>query len=71
MAQRLMLESPNDLLTRRQAARILGVKPNKLAVWATAKRYKLAYIKVGSLVRYRRRDLEQFIERQTVAPSDE
>ena len=48
MAQRLMLESPNDLLTRGQAARILGVRTNTLAVWACNKRYALPYVKVGS-----------------------
>ena len=71
MAQRLMLESPNDLLTRGQAARILGVRTNTLAVWACNKRYALPYVKVGSLVKYRRRDLIEFIERSVVAPSDE
>ena len=67
MAQRIILESPDDLLTRGQAARILGVKPSTLAVWACNKRYHLPYIKVGSLVKYRRRDLIEFIERQTVS----
>ena len=69
MAQRLTLESPDDLLTRGQAARILGVKPNTLAVWACNRRYDLPYVKVGSLVKYRRRDLLAFVERRTVGPA--
>ena len=57
---------PKQLLSRNEAAAFLGVKPNTLAVWATNKRYALPYVKVGSLVRYRRSDLEHFIERRTV-----
>jgi excisionase family DNA binding protein len=63
--QRMLLESPNDLLNRGEAARILGVKPQTLAVWVTTKRYGLPFVKIGSLVKYKRRDLDQFIERQT------
>lgn len=51
-----------QLLTRREAAEFLGTKEHTLAVWATTKRYPLPYIKVGSLVKYRLRDLEQFLE---------
>ena len=54
------------LLTRQEAAAYLGVKPQTLAVWATTKRYPLPMVKVGSLVRYRRCDLEGFVEQRTV-----
>jgi excisionase family DNA binding protein len=56
----------SDLLTRKQAAAYLGVKPQTLAVWVTTKRYNLPMVKVGSLVRYRLADLERFIESRTV-----
>ena len=55
-----------ELLTRNEAAAYLGVKPQTLAVWATTKRYALPMVKVGSLVRYRRRDLERFLDQRTV-----
>ncbi len=56
------------LLKRREAAAFLGVKPQTLALWASAKRYGLPYIKVGRSVRYRKSDLLAFLERRTVGP---
>jgi len=60
-----------SLLTRSQAAEFLGVKPQTLAVWATNQRYNLPLVKVGSLVRYRLRDLERFLESRTVGSISE
>ncbi len=56
----------SDLLTRREAAGYLGVTERTLAVWACTKRYGLPIVKIGRLVRYRRADLDAFIERRTV-----
>ena len=60
-----------SLLTRSQAAEFLGVKEQTLAVWATTRRYNLPMVKVGSLVRYRLRDLERFLESRTVGSISE
>ncbi|MEO6118600.1 MAG: helix-turn-helix domain-containing protein [Methylotenera sp.] len=49
------------LLNRSEAAAYLGIKTETLAVWACNKRYKLAYIKIGSRVLYRQSDLDSFI----------
>jgi excisionase family DNA binding protein len=57
------------LLTRTEAAEFLRVEPQTLAVWASNKRYRLPYIKVGSTVRYRMRDLLAFLESRTVGVS--
>lgn len=51
------------LLTRKCAARYLGISPDTLAVWDCTKRYDLKPIKVGRAVRYRKADLDQFITR--------
>ena len=56
----------SDLLTRQQAAEFLGVKAQTLAVWATTKRYPLPYVRIGRKVKYRRADLERFIESRVV-----
>ncbi len=56
----------SDLLTRPQAAAYLGIAVQTLAVWASNGRYNLPLVKMGSRVRYRRRDLDAFIERRTV-----
>lgn len=50
-----------QLLTPEVVAEWLGVTPHTLAVWRCSKRYPLAYVKVGSNVRYRAKDVEAFI----------
>lgn len=57
--------SSDDLLTPRDAAKILGVSIQTLAVWRCERRYNLHYVKVGACVRYRRSELDRFIEQQT------
>jgi hypothetical protein len=53
---------PHDpLLTRPEAAAVLGVKVGTLAVWHCTKRYQLPVIKVGRLAKYRLSDLQRFI----------
>lgn len=49
-----------------EAAKILGVSVDTLAVWRCTKRYPLPYIKMGRKVFYRVADLEKFIESRTV-----
>ncbi len=49
-----------------EAAKILGVSVDTLAVWRCTKRYPLPYIKMGRKVFYRIADLEKFIESRTV-----
>lgn len=51
------------LLTRQEAAAYIGVQPNTLATWACTQRYDLPYVKVGRNVRYRKQDLDAFIQR--------
>ena len=57
------------LLTRAQAAKFLGVKEHTLAVWACSKRYRLPYVKVGRLVKYRYSDLIAFLDVRTQNPT--
>ena len=61
--------STDSLLTREQAAEYLGIKPQTLAVWATSRRYPLAYVRVGRSVRYLRSELDRFIASRTVGDS--
>ena len=61
-----------ELLTRRQAAAYLGgLKPSTLAVWATTKRYRLPFLRIGNIVRYRRSDLDKFLESKLVSAGAE
>jgi len=54
-----------ELITTNEAAIILGVRAQTLAMWRLYKRGP-RFIKVGRLVRYRRADLEAFIEHNSV-----
>lgn len=56
------LTAKTCLVDRATAASFLGVKKNTLAEWAVNNKYPLPYVKIGRLVRYRMRDLEDFLE---------
>ncbi len=60
------IHSNSDLLTQAEAASFLGLEAKTLAIWRSTKRYPLAYIKVGRLVRYYRADLLEFLENRRV-----
>lgn len=64
------METTGLLLTRGETARILGLKEGTLAVWASRGDYRLPFVRLGRAVRYRRCDVEEFIERNRFA-SDE
>ena len=60
-----ILES-DALLSPEQAAQLLGVKRETLAIWRCCRRYNLPWCKIGRSVKYRRADIERFIEARTV-----
>lgn len=59
------------LVEDKQAAKVLGVKQNTLAVWRSTGRYRLPFVKVGRMVRYRVSDLAEFMARRTVGHTGE
>jgi predicted site-specific integrase-resolvase len=60
-------QQSQQLLTEKEAAQKLIVAPETLQQWRHHRRYKLPYVKVGRLIRYRLSDLESFIASRTVA----
>jgi excisionase family DNA binding protein len=54
------------VMSRTNAAQYLGVTPKTLAVWASTGRYALPMIKVGRLAKYRKSDLDTFINNRLV-----
>ena len=66
-----MVNVNEQLLSRKEASKFLGVQENTLAVWATNKRYKLPFYKVGRLVKYKISDLEKFIQENQKGGCDE
>lgn len=65
------LIDPLELLDRPAAAAYMGIKPQTLAVWASTGRYGLRFLKVGTRVKYRRADLDAFLERRSVTSTGE
>ena len=63
MSNNALLE-PEPLLDRKSAAKYLKISPGTLAVWDCTKRYNLNPLKVGRAVRYRRADLDHFLQTQ-------
>lgn len=57
--------APDPLRTESESAEFLGVKPTTLQIWRSTGRYKLAYVKVGRLVRYRQSVLDAFLVTRT------
>lgn len=52
------------LETAADASAFLKVPEKTLAVWRSTNRVVLPYCKIGSAVRYRRADLERFVEQR-------
>ena len=57
-------QSTQQLLTTQQAAEYLAVTPSILVNWRCTKRVKVPYLKIGNAVRYRKSDLDKFLEQQ-------
>ncbi|WP_411845694.1 helix-turn-helix domain-containing protein [Roseibacillus persicicus] len=60
-----------NLLTREEAAKLLGLKSATLAKWAHTHRCRLKMIKLGSRVRYRVSDVEEFINENSTGGSND
>jgi excisionase family DNA binding protein len=56
----------SELLSRKEAATYLGVTEQTLSVWKCTQRYDLPVVKIGRLVKYKKSELDKFIERRTV-----
>jgi len=56
-----------ELLTREEAAELLGIRPQTLAAWKCLGRQGPPYVRVGMrAIRYRRSDLEAWLAARTV-----
>jgi len=59
-----------ELLNEQQAGAYIGISPGTLSVWRSVNRYGIPYIKVGHRVRYRKSDLDAWLESRTVIPPE-
>ena len=51
-----------ELLNTQQAAEYLHLSPATLEVWRTTGRYSLPFLKLGRTVKYRRIDLDEWVQ---------
>jgi len=56
----------SDLLPPPEVAHLLGVTTGTLEVWRCTRRYPLRYTKIGRLVKYKRGDVQAFIDSRLV-----
>jgi excisionase family DNA binding protein len=54
------------LLTTLEAAAIIGCTPDTLTTWRCTRAVKVPYVKIGRLVRYRRSDIDAYLDGHTV-----
>jgi len=62
---RAVIDSGADLLDDKAAAALLDVSPGTLSVWRSTGRYALPFLKIGRKVRYRRADLQAWMDSRT------
>ena len=60
-----IVRASRELLNEKQAATYLDLSPGTLSVWRSTGRYNLIFVKIGSKVRYRLSDLENWVASRT------
>jgi excisionase family DNA binding protein len=58
----------DELFDDNDAARLLGVKVQTLAVWRMTGRYALPFVRVGRSIRYRKSDIDTWLASRVVTP---
>ena len=53
----------DTLLSNEEAAAYLGIKPNTLTIWRTTKRFEIPYIQIGRKIKYKKSDLDKFLNK--------
>jgi excisionase family DNA binding protein len=64
------IRNDDPLLSKPEAAAYLSIAEQTISNWLATGRYKLPYVRVGRLIRFRKSDLDAFIARRTVGASD-
>lgn len=64
-----ILDGGSALMDTPTAAAYLGVSPHTLDTWRATKRYPIKYLKTGGRVKYRKSDLDAWLESCLVVPA--
>ena len=65
MTIRDIVHASRDLLNEQETAELLTLAPGTLSVWRSTGRYNIPVIKIGRKVRYRRSDIDAWLEART------
>lgn len=65
-----IIKRQSDLLSNLEAAEYLGVTPRTLEVWRCTKRHEIPYFKVGRLVKYRKTDLDAWLNSRIISATN-
>lgn len=65
MTIQAIVKASRELLSEKEAAAELNCSPGTLSVWRSTGRYNLPFLKIGRMVRYRRADLNAWLESRT------
>lgn len=60
-----------ELLSTPEAADYIGARPHSLEIWRASVRYRIPFVRVGRLVKYRRADLDAWLASRTVNADSE
>lgn len=60
-----IVQRTSDLVNETEAATLLNIAKGTLSVWRSTGRYSIPFVKVGRRVRYRRSDLEAWLDVRT------
>lgn len=58
-------------MSRKEAAEYLGTTWKTLAWWKSVGTVKIPYVKIGNRIKYRKADLDKFIEKNRSEPVSE
>ncbi len=64
--KRNTMNAISRLLNSDEVSELLGVRKGTLSYWRCTGRYNLPYVKIGRLVMYKAKDVNDFIQRRTV-----
>jgi hypothetical protein len=55
-----------ELIDNAPAAEYIGTKPHTLEIWRSTGRHKIPYVRVGSRIKYKTSDLDDWLASRTV-----
>jgi excisionase family DNA binding protein len=67
----MVISTKPILLSTEEAAEYIGVQPQTLALWRSTGRYRIPYLKIGRLVRYRQSDLDVWLSSREATHTSE